>query len=96
MRWREFIAGLKITAIWPLAARAQCRCASAITFLDTCLLEFGTHAEQIPGVGCDPSRNLFGSLSPTSRVDALGRLAPLLAPSIGNHLPDRCYTALTP
>jgi hypothetical protein len=41
-------------------------------------------------------RNLFGGPSPTSRVDALGRLTLLLAPSIGHHLPDRCFTALTP
>jgi triacylglycerol lipase len=44
----------------------------------------------------DRLRNLFGSLSPTSRVDALGRLTLLLAPSIGDHLPDRYFTALTP
>jgi hypothetical protein len=41
-------------------------------------------------------RNLFGSLSPTSRVDAIGGLSQLLAPSIGDHLPDRYFTALTP
>ncbi|MGA9548101.1 MAG: hypothetical protein WBS14_10570 [Rhodomicrobium sp.] len=41
-------------------------------------------------------RNLLGSPSPTSRVDALGRLTLLLAPSIGDHSPDRYYTALTP
>lgn len=42
-------------------------------------------------------RALFsGPLSPTSRMDALGRLSGLLAPSIGDHLPDRYYTALTP
>jgi len=44
----------------------------------------------------DRLQNLLGSLSPTSRVDALGRLTLLLAPSIGDHLPDRYYTALTP
>jgi triacylglycerol lipase len=36
-----------------------------------------------------------GPLSPTSRIDRLGRLSELLAPSIGDHLPDRYYTALT-
>jgi len=41
-------------------------------------------------------RNLFGNLSPTARVDAIGRLSQLLAPSIGDHLPDRYFTALTP
>jgi hypothetical protein len=41
-------------------------------------------------------RNLFGGPSPTSRVDALGRLTLLLAPSIGDHLPDRYFTALAP
>jgi hypothetical protein len=41
-------------------------------------------------------RNLMGSPSPTSRLDALGRLTLLLAPSIGDHLPDRYFTALTP
>jgi triacylglycerol lipase len=40
-------------------------------------------------------RNLFGPPSPTARVDALGTLTMLLAPSIGDHLPDRYYTALT-
>jgi hypothetical protein len=37
-----------------------------------------------------------GPLSPTSRIDALGRLSELLAPTIGDHLPDRYYTSLTP
>jgi triacylglycerol lipase len=41
-------------------------------------------------------RDLFGNLSPTARVDAIGRLSQLLAPSIGDHLPDRYLTALTP
>lgn len=42
-------------------------------------------------------RDLFGGpLSPTLRVDALGRLSQLLAPSIGDHLPDRYYNALRP
>jgi hypothetical protein len=40
-------------------------------------------------------RNLFGSLSPSARVDAIGELSQLLAPSIGDHLPDRYFTALT-
>lgn len=41
-------------------------------------------------------RGLFsGPLSPTSRIDALGRLSQLLSPSIGDHLPDRYYTSLT-
>jgi hypothetical protein len=44
----------------------------------------------------DRLQNLLGSLSPTSRRDALGRLTLLLAPSIGDHLPDRYCTALTP
>ena len=35
-----------------------------------------------------------GPLSPTTRMDALGRLSQLLAPSIGDHLPDRYYNAL--
>lgn len=43
------------------------------------------------------ARNLFaGPLSPTSRIDILGRLFGLLAPGIGDHLPDRYYSALTP
>jgi hypothetical protein len=37
-----------------------------------------------------------GPLSPASRVDALGRLSELLAPSIGDHLPDRYCTSLAP
>jgi triacylglycerol lipase len=42
-------------------------------------------------------RDLFGGpLSPTLRVDALGQLSQLLAPSIGDHLPDRYYNALRP
>jgi triacylglycerol lipase len=44
----------------------------------------------------DQLLNLFGGRSPTSRVDALGRLTVLLAPSIGDHLPDRYIAALTP
>jgi triacylglycerol lipase len=44
----------------------------------------------------DRLRNLIGSPSPTSRIDVLGTLTLLLAPSIGDHLPDRYYTALTP
>lgn len=41
-------------------------------------------------------RGLFsGPFSPSSRVDALGRLSQLLSPSIGDHLPDRYYTSLT-
>lgn len=39
---------------------------------------------------------LPGPVSPTSRVDVLGRLSQLLAPAIGDHLPDRYYGALTP
>ncbi len=42
-------------------------------------------------------RDLFGGpLSPTLRVDALGQLSQLLAPSIGDHLPDRYHNALAP
>ncbi len=42
-------------------------------------------------------RDLFGGpLSPTLRLDALGQLSQLLAPSIGDHLPDRYYNALRP
>jgi hypothetical protein len=41
-------------------------------------------------------RNLFGSPSRTPRADILGMLTMLLAPLIGDHLPDRYYTALTP
>jgi hypothetical protein len=44
----------------------------------------------------DRFRHLFGTPSPTSRADTLGKLTLLLAPSIGDHLPDRYYTALTP
>jgi hypothetical protein len=40
-------------------------------------------------------QNFFGASSLTSRVDTLGKLTELLAPSIGDHLPDRYYTALT-
>jgi triacylglycerol lipase len=39
--------------------------------------------------------NFFGASSLTSRFDTLGKLTELLAPSIGDHLPDRYYTALT-
>lgn len=49
-----------------------------------------------PGIA-EQLRSLFsGPLSPTSRIDALGRLSQFLSPSIGDHLPDRYYTALTP
>lgn len=39
---------------------------------------------------------LFGPASIASRADVLGRLSELLAPSIGDHLPDRYCAALTP
>jgi triacylglycerol lipase len=40
-------------------------------------------------------RGMFpGPLSPSSRIDALGRLSQLLSPSIGDHLLDRYYTSL--
>jgi triacylglycerol lipase len=43
----------------------------------------------------DRLRNLVGIPSPSARIDALGQLTQLLAPSIGDHLPDRYFTALT-
>ena len=39
---------------------------------------------------------LFGPASIASRADVLGRLSQLLAPSIGDHLPDRYCAATTP
>jgi triacylglycerol lipase len=44
----------------------------------------------------DRLQHVFGTPSPTSRVDVLGRMTLLLAPSIGDHLPDRYYAALAP
>lgn len=41
-------------------------------------------------------RNLLGPASVSSRGDAIGRLSELLAPSIGDHLPDRYCSALSP
>jgi len=41
-------------------------------------------------------RNLAGSPSRASRFDTLGDLTEILAPSIGDHLPDRYYGALSP
>jgi hypothetical protein len=41
-------------------------------------------------------QGLFANLSRTSRSDAIGILSELLIPSIGDHLPDRYFTALTP
>jgi Lipase (class 3) len=49
---------------------------------------FSDVAERLRGL-------LPAPVSSTSRLDALGRLSQLLAPSIGDHLPDRYYTALT-
>jgi hypothetical protein len=40
-------------------------------------------------------RGFFGFWSKSSRTDPLGQLSQLLAPSIGDHLPDRYYDALT-
>ncbi len=40
-------------------------------------------------------RGLVGAPSATSRADVLGMLSLLLAPSIGDHLPDRYIAALT-
>jgi triacylglycerol lipase len=41
-------------------------------------------------------RSLVGSPSRASRFDTLGRITEVLAPSIGDHLPDRYCGALTP
>jgi hypothetical protein len=40
-------------------------------------------------------RGFLGFWSTSSRSDPLGQLSQLLAPSIGDHLPDRYYNALT-
>jgi Lipase (class 3) len=40
-------------------------------------------------------RGFLGFWSTSSRTDPLGQLSQLLAPSIGDHLPDRYYNALT-
>jgi triacylglycerol lipase len=40
-------------------------------------------------------QDLVGSPSRASRLDTLGRLTEVLAPSIGDHLPDRYYGALS-
>ncbi|MBO0759065.1 MAG: lipase family protein [Bradyrhizobiaceae bacterium] len=76
-------------------------CGSGTKFDLTKLLAGSDSDEPSSGSGffngvADRLRNLFGTPSATSRVDALGRLTLLLAPSIGDHLPDRYYTALTP
>ena len=41
-------------------------------------------------------RTLAGSPSRASRLDTLGHLTEILTPSIGDHLPDRYYGALSP
>ena len=76
-------------------------CVSGAKFNSTQLLAASDSDEPTSGSDffrgvADRLRNLIGSPSPTSRVDALGALTLLLAPSIGDHLPDRYYTALTP
>ena len=76
-------------------------CESGAKFKSTQLLAASDSDEPTSGSDffrgvADRLRNLIGSPSPTSRVDALGALTLLLAPSIGDHLPDRYYTALTP
>jgi hypothetical protein len=43
----------------------------------------------------DRLRGLFGFGSTSLRTDPLGQLSQLLAPAIGDHLPDRYYNALT-
>jgi triacylglycerol lipase len=76
-------------------------CESGTKFNSTQLLAVSDSNEPSSGGDffrgvADRLRNLIGSPSPTSRVDALGALTLLLAPSIGDHLPDRYYAALTP
>jgi Lipase (class 3) len=77
------------------------RCESGAKF-DVMQLSAGFDSDEpvsgedlISGV-LDRVRNLFGLPSSTSRPDLLGRATVALPPSIGDHLPDRYYTALTP
>jgi hypothetical protein len=75
-------------------------CESGAKFDATRLLAGSDSDEPFSGDGffdgvADRLRHLFGTPSSTSRADALGRLTLLLSPSIGDHLPDRYYTALT-
>jgi hypothetical protein len=75
-------------------------CGSGAKFDSTQLLARSDSDEPSSGIEffsgvAERLRNIFGTPSPTSRADALGRLTLLLAPSIGDHLPDRYYAALT-
>lgn len=40
-------------------------------------------------------QNLVVGISPSKRMDVIGQLSQLLLPGIGDHLPDRYYTALS-
>jgi hypothetical protein len=75
-------------------------CGSGAKFDLTKLLPDSKSDEPSSGNGffgglADRLRNLVGIPSPSARIDALGQLTQLLAPSIGDHLPDRYFTALT-
>jgi len=75
-------------------------CESGTKFDLTKLLAESSSDEPSSGNGffsglAERMRNLVGLPSPTARVDALGKLTLLLAPSIGDHLTDRYFTALT-
>lgn len=78
------------------------QCESGQKFVKTRLLDDANSDEPNPdndffsGIA-ERLRGLFPApLSLTSRPDLLGQLTEILAPSIGDHLPDRYYTALTP
>ena len=55
-----------------------------------------SNGEDFVGGVLDRLQNLFGTPSSTTRRDLLGMATALLSPSIGDHLPDRYYTALSP
>jgi hypothetical protein len=71
------------------------QCESGQKFDRNRLLDSIDSDDPQPGIA-EQLRGLFsGPFSPSSRIDVMGRLTQLLSPSIGDHLPDRYYTALT-
>jgi triacylglycerol lipase len=75
------------------------QCARGEKFDATKLLERDDSDEPAFGIGSlaqlpDKLRRLLVGLSPSMRTDLVGQASQLLLPLIGDHLPDRYYTAL--
>lgn len=75
------------------------QCARGAKFNSAQVLERNDSDDPMFGVGSlaqlpDRLQLLLVGLSPSTRTDLLGQISQLLLPLIGDHLPDRYYTAL--